>query len=329
MDYYHFLKLCRCFQGLDGCIFQHAVKEDDDLTKAKLTENVFLALDNPSAVMDDYLFGYREYLKNLTSLPTIYMGSGDDPSDTVTDDGSEECKRLFQRIRSQSVKSIFPKENNVPKYPISREFKEEKIKSECKPSTPQTQHHNQSDKSEQDQICLSPSATHSKEKVSATIIKWAEEGKRMNGCYLISNEHVQKSQVPSDLSSSGCENTFVVGTTTLKAEHFTEDSKEKIISQNSPSLIKDASSKNGRPILQKEVEKHLQEAMVKHRPGKMYNEESPDSHVPVQKPKVEKRREQLKAKKLKDLSEKQLSQPVVGKKATQTSKDHCTLSNAR
>jgi hypothetical protein len=290
---------------LGNYIFQYAATEYEDPTKTRLTENIALALDNPSDVLNDYLHGYREYLKNLTSLPTIYMGCGDDAGDTVKDDGSEECKRLFQRIRSQSVKSVFPKDRVGKKYSNSR-----RVKAECKSSTAHTQQlHSQS--GEIGQIYSSSVTTHNKEEVLTKIRHGAEDNDRTNICHFIFNEPTQNPKVTTYSSSNGGEIMFVE--TTAKAEHFTEHPKEKILSQsNLPLQTNDISSVDGRPCTQKEVDNpsHLQDA---------------NSRPPVQKPKTERR----KAKKLRDLSEKQPPQSVEEKKANQSAKDRCISSNAR
>lgn len=128
-----------------------------------MTENVFLALDNPSAIANDYLYGYREYMKNLSSFPTIHIGSGDE---LVCDDGSDECKRLFQRIRSESVKSMFHHENKTQEQPNMRTLSEKCGNINCEfPTVPTYENHNQSNQVNTDGNILTTATVlkHSKE----------------------------------------------------------------------------------------------------------------------------------------------------------------------
>ncbi|XP_076085046.1 uncharacterized protein LOC143055874 isoform X2 [Mytilus galloprovincialis] len=95
------------FHGLGEHVHQPDVK--DEKYKAELTENVFLALDQPSQLMDKYLNGYRAYVRGLSDSP----GSGD------WADRSIECKRLYERISSNAVKSIWSENTEKPKPPTN------------------------------------------------------------------------------------------------------------------------------------------------------------------------------------------------------------------
>ena len=92
-------------------------------TKEQLAENVFLALDNPLQVVDDYLRGYRNYITGLIEPPATDLTS-DVTKVTlrrrssgrkgrlsaelpIDDDGTTECKELFDRIKSDIVRSLF------------------------------------------------------------------------------------------------------------------------------------------------------------------------------------------------------------------------------
>lgn len=76
-------------------------------------ENVFLVLDNLLVLVNDYLYGYWEYLKGLMSLFIIYIGLGDE---LISDDGFDECKCFFQRIWFELVKFMFLFENEILQY---------------------------------------------------------------------------------------------------------------------------------------------------------------------------------------------------------------------
>lgn len=57
-----------------------------------MMENVFLVLDNLLVLVNDYLYGYWEYLRGLMGLFIIYIGLGDE---LISDDGFDECKCFF------------------------------------------------------------------------------------------------------------------------------------------------------------------------------------------------------------------------------------------
>lgn len=95
------------FHGLGEHVHHPDVK--DEKYKAELTENVFLALDQPSQLMDKYLNGYRAYVRGLSGSP----GSGDWANRSI------ECKRLYERISSDAVKSIWSENTEKPKNPTN------------------------------------------------------------------------------------------------------------------------------------------------------------------------------------------------------------------
>lgn len=82
----------RLFWGLGGEVFILWIEDDDDKSKVWMMENVFLVLDNLLVLVNDYLYGYWEYLKGLMSLFIIYIGLGDE---LISDDGFDECKCFF------------------------------------------------------------------------------------------------------------------------------------------------------------------------------------------------------------------------------------------
>ncbi|KAK3091893.1 hypothetical protein FSP39_023493 [Pinctada imbricata] len=89
----------------------------------QLAENVFLALESPSTFMDDYFYGYHRYVNHLLEPPKSDLTSDVTkvtirrcnsgrksklgPELSVQDDGTEECKALFERIKSDIVKTLF------------------------------------------------------------------------------------------------------------------------------------------------------------------------------------------------------------------------------
>lgn len=88
--------MLRFFNGLGEHV--HHPDINNEKYKIELTQNVFLALENPSQLMDKYLNGYRTYVRGLSGSP----GSGDSTS--------VESRRLFDRISSDSVRSIWSKQ---------------------------------------------------------------------------------------------------------------------------------------------------------------------------------------------------------------------------
>ncbi|XP_062595625.1 integrator complex subunit 6 homolog [Saccostrea cucullata] len=294
------------FHGFQHCLFKQQDEKDNEQTKARLTENVFLALDNPSAVMNDYLYGYREYLKNLSGLPTIHIGSGDDPGDIVHDDGSQECKRLFQRIRSQSVRSVFPMENEaLENAALGKALTE----TNCQ----LTENHSQPDR--MDQLCLNPSPDLSKyqtgnanesllqkslEKLCDGI---AEEAKETDQILIpTSRAAVNKPQTPPGFSSKnlanngGCfETAHVINETVTKDSTLEEKTfnqyfltKDKHVTDDSSHLQKERKAAEKIHQSSSSMSRNLQEAVAKLIPEEVHDTKltsgQPDKHIPSGQP---------------------------------------------
>ncbi|XP_061182639.1 putative uncharacterized protein DDB_G0267840 [Saccostrea echinata] len=323
------------FQGFESCIFKQQDEKDNEQTKARLTENVFLALDNPSAVMNDYLYGYREYLKNLSGLPTIHIGSGDDTGDIVHDDGSQECKRLFQRIQSQSVRSVFPMENEARENPALEKTLTE---TDCQLA----ENHSQPDR--MDQLCLNPSADISKyhtenagvnlsQKLLENICDGIARKAKENGQILTPT--TRKFQSPPGFSSQNSandggsfENTHVINETVMKESTLEEKknchdflTKDKHMTDDRSHLLKEQKAAEKIHHSSSSVSRNLQEAVAK-----LIPEETPDTKLPSGKSDKKLPSEQLNKKLPSEEPDKKLPSEQLDKKLPSEEPDKKLLS---
>ncbi|XP_033737927.1 uncharacterized protein LOC117325648 [Pecten maximus] len=101
------------FNGL-GHLLTVTDTEAGSMSKEQLTQNVFLALENTNLVMDDFLNQSRIFYQALCSTTDLDLHV--DPNryklfpeidGNVSDDGSEDCKRMFSKISSLPVKNIW------------------------------------------------------------------------------------------------------------------------------------------------------------------------------------------------------------------------------
>lgn len=335
----------RSFRGLGEEVFTPRTEDEDDKSKARMTENVFLALDNPSALVNDYLYGYREYLRGLTGLPTIHIGSGDEP---ISDDGSDECKRLFQRIRSESVKSMFLPENEIPQHTDSGMLSESP--DNCKSPTAYThQNHNQSNQLDLHEPSLS----------TATVLKHSQERMESNSQKNVSKSMCEETfdePMPSTISPTitrdqaprpniksppgfppvhGYKETDKI----MKTGKPAEDSKH--IDHESSTQTKDVTTSGNTqhpPAKQETTGQQVPQSSESKKPvtgikqksvdvtKKTYSGNRPQTHKSV--PQLSKQREPLKEKRLKDLSELRQQARASGEGATVT-KDQSVPCNAR
>ncbi|OWF54415.1 hypothetical protein KP79_PYT08631 [Mizuhopecten yessoensis] len=84
------------------------------LSKEQLAQNVFLALENSDVVMDDLFSQNRNLYQALCS--STDLGLSVDPNryklfpeidGNVSEDGSEDCKRMFEKICSHPIKDLW------------------------------------------------------------------------------------------------------------------------------------------------------------------------------------------------------------------------------
>lgn len=335
----------RSFRGLGGDVFNPRTEDDDDKSKARMTENVFLALDNPSALVNEYLYGYREYMKGLTSLPTLHIGSGDEP---ISDDGSDECKRLFQRIRSESVKSMFLPETEIPQHADTGKLSVSS--NNCKSPTAYThQNHNQSNQLDLNEPSLS----------TATVLKHSQG--------------MMESKSPKNVCKSMCEETFDESMSNTISPNISRDQaprpniksppgfppvhgnkdaenimktdkpaeNSKHVDHESSTQTKDVTTSSntqhpptkrettGQQVLQSSESKKP-ETGTEQKPvdvtKKTYSGNRPQPHKSV--PQISKQREPLKEKRLKDLSELR-QQARSGGEGASVTKDQSAPGNAR
>lgn len=101
------------FNGL-GHLLTVTDGESTSLSKARLTQNVFLALENSDSVMDGIYNPSRNFYQDLRT--SISLDLFVDPNryklfpeidGNVSDDGSEDCKLMFSKIASPSVRNLW------------------------------------------------------------------------------------------------------------------------------------------------------------------------------------------------------------------------------